>query len=262
MELMDSLHNRTILNTRPSSQALELSQRLRLLGAGVVECPLIRIETFDFLTMPMIRQCLMDIDRFDHIITISPNAADCLVEGIHHFWPQVPIGPNFWAVGKTTLKHLQSLNVSVKIPASGADSESLLKEPLLNNVLANKILVVRGEGGRELLRNTLQQRGADVSYLELYRRQPPTQAEMSLLKACYERIDASIITSIAILEHYQQLIASALGELDRLLCCPLVVASPRIAKKAEQYGFRHIKDAKGADIDRIERALIQIFNAY
>ena len=48
------------------------------------------------------------------------------------------------------------LSVDVHSPIKTFDSEHLLKEKIYNNVEGQKILIIRGEGGRETLKNALE----------------------------------------------------------------------------------------------------------
>ena len=66
--------------------------------------------------------------------------------------------------------------MDVSFPAEGDDSEALLELPALREAIARpdpRVLIMRGEGGRELLAERLRELGASVEYLELYRRELP-----------------------------------------------------------------------------------------
>lgn len=70
-------------------------------------------------------------------------------------------------------------------PEQGDDSEALLAVPRLAEALskpAPKVLILRGEGGREFFAETLRSRGVQVDILELYRRQRPDYPPGTLLQ--------------------------------------------------------------------------------
>ena len=79
----------------------------------------------------------------------------------------------WFSVGAATAQILADHGLDVSYPAAGDDSEALLELPQLREAIARpdaRVLIMRGEGGRELLAERLREQGASVDYLELYRR--------------------------------------------------------------------------------------------
>jgi uroporphyrinogen-III synthase len=104
------------------------------------------------------------------------------------------------------------------------------------NVEGRRLLIVRGEGGREKLKAELERRGARVDYVEVYRRRMPAVDADTIRKLWQDqRPDVIVITSVQSLENLLALTESAYRR--SLLETPLAVMSPRIARHAGELGF-------------------------
>ncbi len=113
---------------------------------------------------------VLDLDQFDQIVFISKNAVNFGVPLLEQYWPQWPIRLQWFAVGSATAATLQGFGINSVYPEL-ASSEGLLEMDDLKQVSGNKVLIVRGVGGRETLKTGLLARGAIVEYLEVYERQ-------------------------------------------------------------------------------------------
>ncbi|MDZ4262360.1 MAG: uroporphyrinogen-III synthase, partial [Pseudomonadota bacterium] len=139
------------------------------------------------------------------------------------------------AVGKQTATLLQQqYQRPILAPSAGADSEALLALAELQQVEGSRVLIVRGEGGRELLAEALSQRGASVEYAEVYRRIRP-ERDLGALQN-HGPIDLITATSNASLQNLYDM-ASA-PQRRWLLQLPLVVIGQRCAALAQQLGFQ------------------------
>lgn len=233
-----------ILNTRPRHQAAGLSESLRAAGFLVSELPLIDIVP---RALPADeKRLLLDLDRYDGVFFVSANAVKHGLDAIADYWPQWPHDVMTYAVGASTAALLQEAGLTVQVPEQ-ADSEGLLHLAALQSVNGKRFLLLRGEGGRELLRETLQQRGAQVDVLELYRRELPGTA-LQQWRALEAMPDVVVLTSPDALRHWQQVTGS-----DATLPLWLVV-SPRLRELAEVAGA-HVVEASGADAHSLVRAL-------
>jgi Uroporphyrinogen-III synthase len=146
----------------------------------------------------------------------------------------------FAAVGQSTALAMRMAGLPVDLlPEDGYNSEALLAMPELQQVEAQRILIVRGEGGREQLATTLRSRGAEVSYQEVYKRVIP-DADNSLVVSLLERHRLDVITSTSV-EALQNL-SLMLGEKNKelLSLIPLVVVSDRIRRQAFEMGFNRV----------------------
>jgi uroporphyrinogen-III synthase len=185
-----SLQGMKILLTRPESQSAALRARLRLSGAIVESLPALEISPVADTAAS--RQIFMNIDRFNTVVFISPNAAHLGARQIDIYWPQLPEKINWLAVGQSTADVLRQWDIEAKVPALSADSEGMLSLPALTNCQGQSVLIVRGEGGRELLAETLTGRGANVQYAEVYRRECP-QHDQETMRAKLDQFAPDLI---------------------------------------------------------------------
>lgn len=230
------LQGRTILVTRPAHQAEPLIRLIEAAGGAVLPFPTIEIHP-PRDPQPAIAQ-FQQLDSFDILLFISANAARIGLQMIQQH-SALPKQIQIAAVGKATTRALQQAGVAVDIlPESRFDSEGLLATPQLQSVTGQRILIVRGEGGRELLAETLRSRGAAVHYAESYRRTTPLTDPAPLLQAWASKsLDAAIVTSNQSLDNLIEMVGTA-GH-PALLDTPLVVISERTREVALERGFKH-----------------------
>ncbi|MBT3197270.1 MAG: uroporphyrinogen-III synthase [Gammaproteobacteria bacterium] len=230
------LQGRGILVTRPKHQAATLIRQLEDAGARAYPFPV--IEILPPLNLLPATQQFQRLEQIDILIFISANAARIGLQWINE-QTVLPDSIAIAAVGQATSRALQQLGVSVDIlPTERFDSEGLLDTPQLRTVEGKKILIVRGEGGRELLASRLRERGATVDYAETYRRTLPETDPAPILRAWQQKqIDAAIVTSNQGLDNLIQIIGAD-GHAD-LLQTPLVVISERTREVARNRGFIH-----------------------
>ena len=77
-----------------------------------------------------------------------------------------------------------------------SDSEHLLELAELQSVSGQKIIILRGNGGRELIHETLSERGALVAYKEVYQRKDlPLTPVLYCKQWQQQNVDTPIITS-------------------------------------------------------------------
>jgi len=165
------LEGKRIWLTRPEGQAENLSTQLQEAGAKIESMPMLAIQPLAI--DEVIKKKVLDLDRYDAVFFISTNAARLGMEVIHNYWPQFPVQLKLYAVGPTTAGVLEEFGLTVEYPEGRMSSEALLELDSLKQVANKKALIVRGVGGRELLATDLRERGAQVDYLEIYRRECP-----------------------------------------------------------------------------------------
>jgi uroporphyrinogen-III synthase len=245
------LTGKTIWITRPEGQADKLISALTEQGASIRHLPMLAITPLE--PDAQIRNIILDLDRYDLLFFISTNAARLGMELIDKYWPQFPSGTQVYAVGPTSADVVSEFGVAAAYPQARMSSEALLAMDSLQDIEGKKALIVRGVGGRELLATALQERGVDVTYLELYRRTCPTYLDGrfgDLMTA--DNPDSIVVTSAEALENLA-------GLLDRdgvsLEAARLCVSSRRIADEAGRRGFTDTFVMPGADDQAIISSL-------
>lgn len=164
----------------------------------------------------------------------------------------LPAAKRMAVVGRGTARALEAAGARADLMPERHDSEGLLNLPELSRVDGQRVLIVRGEGGRPLLGDVLVERGADLSYAEVYRRMRPV-ADAASLRARWER-DVGVVTatSVEILENLRELLGKE--GYGRLCATPLVVVSVRMLRAAEEMGIERIIRAEGAS----DTALLEV----
>ena len=156
-----------LISTRPQKTNLQLSDELKNSEIKLLSFPLTEIHPLN--NYQIFDGVIENIKTYQHIIFISTNAVHFFLERVKKLSLQIPKNLIFSSIGPTTKLLLQKkLSVDVHSPIKTFDSEHLLKEKIYNNVEGQKILIIRGEGGRETLKNALEEKGAIVNYGECY----------------------------------------------------------------------------------------------
>ena len=99
-----------VLVTRPQGQGGSLGVGLEALGFTVYQQPLLELQALPDL-LPAQRQCLVDLDLYQHVIFISGNAVRYGMSWIEDYWPQLPVGLNWYAIGKATAGLLRDYGI-------------------------------------------------------------------------------------------------------------------------------------------------------
>lgn len=226
------LHGLTILVTRPEHQAAPLCRLIEAAGGHPLRLPALTIH--DNSDDPALRQRLAHLSDYQIAIFISPNAVTFGLDAIRRCGGLCD-SLLLATVGKgsaATLCERLGRRADL-VPQGSYDSEALLQLEPLHHVNGKRILIIRGVGGRELLADTLRQRGARVDYAEVYRREaPPPPPDTGWL----EKTDIITLTSSEALSNLVAMTPQAAR--DTLYNKPLVVISERCAALARQLGFR------------------------
>ncbi len=244
----------TILVTRPQTSGKRLVDRLRHLGFIAWSMPLIDFQPGNQLCELASR--LEQLNDGDIILAISQQAAEFAGATLYYTQTLWPSYVDYYAIGRQTALALHThCRQQVISPPTGAVSETFLDLPSLQAVRGKKILILRGNGGRELIAETLRARGAHVEYCECYQRIPRNyDGEEQARHWRKLGIDTIIVTSGDMLT----LLYELFPEQDRmgwLLHCRLIVVSDRLAMMARKLGFRKLIVADSADNDALIRAL-------
>jgi uroporphyrinogen-III synthase len=229
-----------IVVTRPRAQAAQLGQDIVKLGGVCTLFPLLEITPL--ADEQALRTLLARLHEFQLAIFISPNAVRFGMAAINSAGG-LPAAMQVATVGLSSAQALHDYGVTGVIsPQQRFDSESLLELPELQQVSDKKIVIFRGDSGRELLGDTLKLRGARVEYAACYRRNKAQHDVAALLDTSP---DVLTVSSSEALNNLTEMLSPA--DRDRLSALPLFVSHPRIAKAAQQLGWKNIVTAAGGD---------------
>ncbi|ERE00052.1 uroporphyrinogen-III synthase [Pseudogulbenkiania ferrooxidans] len=225
-----------ILAARPLAQCAGLLGKLRAEGWQAEHLPLMEIEPLPAALAALSRQAA----QADALFWVSPSAIDI-------GWPALAdlnlSGKRLACVGAASAKRLAELSGQpVLHPAAGSDSEALLALPELADASGQRWLIIRGQGGRALLADTLAARGAEMDVAEVYRRVDgaPDWAAFDAAPP-----DAIVITSGEMVEQLFRLAGPRrTGTLQCLLYC---VPHPRIAERLDAFGATRIVTTRADD---------------
>jgi len=227
------LQGTTVLVTRPVEQARELREAIRSAGGRVIAFPTIEIRPAP--EPARLDGILARAAKYDWWIFVSANAVRFGVPALGRSGVE-PAQVSIAAVGAATAAALRAAGLEVAIsPDDSSGSEALLEAPALRDLHGRRILIFRGEGGREWLREVLQTRGAVVDYAECYTRGRPAVNMDSLREARGGRdIDIISVTSV---EGLQNLLAMADAAPVDVRAIPLIVVGERQAQAARDLGW-------------------------
>lgn len=241
-----------VLVTRPAHQAGSLAKSIAAAGGDPVLFPVLEIQDTEHLA-PFL-ELIGRLDEFDLAIFVSPNAVNKAMQAICAR-RALPATLKIAAVGSGTALALEVFHVSgVIVPTVRFDSEALLDMPGLQQMEGKRVIIFRGDGGREFLGESLAKRGAIVTYAECYRRVRPKVDIAPLLQLWKSgSMDAVTITSSEGLHNLCEMV----GESGRvwLRKTPLFTSHERIAEIARKSGFDRVILTAAGDTGLIEGLL-------
>lgn len=163
-------------------------------------------------------------------------------------------------MGKASEHALACFGITdVIAPQARFDSEALLGLPELQEMSGKRVVVFRGDGGRDLLGDTLSRRGAKVEFVACYRRGKPDLDAAPLLKLwAQHELDAITITSSEGLRNLCDMIGKA-GQ-TALADTPLFLPHARIVEQARMLGLRRVVATPPGD-EGLMTGLIKYFSA-
>ena len=198
-----SLKNKWIVITRPEHQAQELSKKLLKVGGCPIHFPLIEIKPN--IDSASVKHQLDSLQDYDLIIFISANAVE---QTLDYLLAESLASVKIASVGKKTAHVLTNRGVNVDFcPEQIFNSEALLAIPEFKKFLkGKKIAIIRGEGGREYLRQNLLNLGAKVDYIDVYKRIHPEKSLQTLKEFWnHGELDIILLTSASSVSHFFKL---------------------------------------------------------
>lgn len=225
--------------TRPLGQGQGLAEAIHGAGGQALAFPLIEIAPAEDLTE--LAAATAELEGFDLAFFVSPNA---VAQALAYILPRRPwpshlrvatVGP-----GSQAALHRAGFP-QVVAPASGFDSEAVLALPEFQAgaVAGRRVVIFRGDGGRDLLGEALLARGARVRHVSCYRRQVPAADPAPLLeRARSGRLAGLVLTSSEGVRNLTRIVGGA--GMAALANVPVFVPHPRIGEAARQAGFARV----------------------
>lgn len=244
-----------VIITRPQAQVGAWRDCLTAAGIASVSVPLLAIEPVSAAAeIQAVKNIVLDFDQYQLAIFVSQNAVTYGGDWLDRYWPELPVGIQYLAVGRVTAAKLRTLGVQVQEAGAAMNSEALLALPALQQVRGQKVVIFRGRGGRPLLGDELQRRGALVDYCELYHRRLPGGAAEQLAATAPGPGDVFSVHSGETLNNLCQLLNAARE--PGLFQTPVLVPGDRVATLALEAGFKTVVKADNASDEAMLAALL------
>jgi uroporphyrinogen-III synthase len=247
---MNPIPEFAVLITRPAGKADNLLAGLDEQGIFYSYQPLITTQQ-----VALKHRDIQHLQQAELIIFVSVSAVTCLEQQFDLRQLQQPL----LAVGATTASALQRSCGRPVVAPQEQRSEGVLALPELQQVAQRSIVIVRGNGGRELIKQGLLARGAQVCYVQSYKRVPlPLDGQRLSDQWRQQQIQCIVVTSNEILSLLvQSLPASAQPWLQQR---QWIMVSPRMAETAVALGIpaANITLAANANDQALLQAISQL----
>jgi uroporphyrinogen-III synthase len=222
-----------VMITRPAHQSQTLQTLIKDAGGNVFSYPL--LEILPVTNSQSITPILSQLDQYQIAIFISPNAVEHGLSLINHHGG-LPDTLQVACIGQGSARQFRALaDREVDIcPDEHFNSEGLLAMPAMQQVKGKHIVIFRGQRGRELLAETLRERGAQVDYAAVYERNRPKIDTQQLNHELQQgKIDIISVTSS---EAAQNLFQQA--DKEQLQQVPYIVVNARLEDFLREQGVK------------------------
>lgn len=237
-----------VLLTRPHGRNQDMIDSLTARGIAHLVAPLLAVAEVPASQHLLTKEQVLGSDI---LIFVSTNAVTFGKQALGQEWPQ---DKQYFAVGQATWAALKADGIeALQAPLDCQETEGLLTLAELNQVTNKQVVIVRGNGGREDLGIILQQRGAKVSFWQVYQRVCPALATGAALAWYQFGIDTIVVTSGAVLENLITLVPKEL--FPWLQACHIIVPSNRVERQAIALGMLKVTNAGGAHSQAMMAAL-------
>lgn len=242
----------SILIVRTEPAASETAAELCASGHKAMGLPLLCIRPLSLSTQD--RALVRSFQDFDVAIVLSAHAARCFVMETSDTADAIAGNSPMWlAIGPASAAPLSAANIHCQLPKQPAGSEALLDMPALSEtqIVRRKVLILQGENARGLLSQTLVERGAKVTRVALYAREPNRLPSDVLETALTEPWSLVLVGSAELVQElakYRARIATP---------WPLLVPSPRVAALAQAAGFAEVSVLTNMDATSIHLWMLE-----
>jgi uroporphyrinogen III methyltransferase/synthase len=244
------LQGRRVVVTRARAQSSSLSAALRALGAETVELPSIRIVPR--IETDEVREAIAAIGVYELICLTSANGADLLFEALARARhdARALAGARVAAVGPGTARALAGHGVLADVVPERSVAEGLVEALADVEVEGRRVLVARPAAARDVLPDTLRERGAEVDVVALYEtvREDPPPAALEAVRAA----DYVTFTSASSVRNFADAFDGGIPGRARA-----VSIGPITSEAARDAGFEVAVEASRHDIDGLLEALLE-----
>ena len=249
---MTDASNRPVIITRPLAQAAPLAKKLAASGHEAVVFPLLEILPLPDQTA--LKTTLRGIGSYAMVAFVSPNAIDAAFAHIGQ-WPRHVALAVVGEGSKAALAQygLTPANATIFSPVDPlrTDSQTLVEALDIDALRGKRVLIIRGESGRELLADALREHGAHVEQVAAYRRAAPILdgAKTEQLRHLVHAGADWVITSSEALRILLQMVRDIEGEaaVVKMQQQRVIVPHVRIAETARSLGFTDVIQTGSGD---------------
>jgi len=255
MKTLMALKDKWMVITRPVHQAESFQLKLEGVGANTILFPLIEIAPPDDLVL--VKKQLGDLQNYDLVIFVSANAVK---QTFKYIDPTQLALLTVATTGKKTASALESAGVETDFfPTEIFNSEALLAIPDFKSFCEGKnIAIIRGEGGRDLLRDKLLQIANSVDFINTYQRICPQKNLDSLEKhAMQAELDIILLTSGTSVMNFFALVAANKNS-SWINDVTLLLGSPRMQKEIPESFQGTLAIAEDPSDETLYRKLTEI----
>ena len=249
------LSGKRIVVTRTRKQASELSNRLRALGAEIVELPTIRIEPPTDLRE--FAELVQDAHSYDWIVFTSPNGVEAFFEMFFKLYDDAREigGVRIAAIGPATAQRVKDYHLHVDLQPEEFVAEAIVREFARQGGVENlRILIARAEKARDVLPKELSGLGAIVDEGFAYRTVPETRdATGARRRLLEEGADLITFTSSSAVENFVAL------DLPWPKGMQVASIGPVTSKTAREQGLKIDIQARQYDIEGLVEAIRSFF---
>jgi uroporphyrinogen III methyltransferase/synthase len=249
------LFGRRIVVTRAKGQAEALSEKLRSLGAGVIELPTIEIRPAADYT-PLDR-AIATLSCYDWLIFTSANGVRFFVDRLDRSGTDLrALRARICAIGPATRAAVEALHLKVDLMGKEYVAEGLLEAFAAHDLAGKRVLLPRAAVARDLVPVELTRRGAQVDVVEAYRTVIPDDgaAHAHDLFSSPHKPDCITFTSSSTVQNFVAMVGT-----NSLEGVKMVSIGPVTSQTARNLGLRVDAEAQTYTIDGLVSAILQRF---
>ena len=255
----DALKGKRILITRARSQALSLAQSIESLGGEVVEFPTIEIKPP--ASYKSLDEAISQITNYNWVIFTSINGVEQFLNRFEKLGKNVTdlAGIEVGAIGPETAKRLKAAQIRLSLVPKQYQAEGILEELLSKDMFGRRVLIPRAAKARDILPETLRQRGARVDVVEAYQTVLPQTDVAVVHKLLRDReIDVITFTSSSTATNFAAMLHDQ--DLPQLLSRVVIACIGPITKKTvEDLGMRSEIVSEEFTIPGLVNAMVDYF---